>query len=69
MANIVDHVIAHRGNERLFWDEKNLQSMNKKCHDSTKQREEGGRTPDRGCDHNGVPISPDHHWNKKERIH
>lgn len=32
-ANVVDHIIDHRGNERLMWDEANLQSMCKPCHD------------------------------------
>ena len=32
-ATVVDHVIPHRGNKRLFWDEKNWQSLCKACHD------------------------------------
>ena len=33
-ANVVDHMIGHHGNERLMWDEANLQSMCKPCHDT-----------------------------------
>lgn len=37
---VCDHVKPHRGNELLFWDEGNLQTLCKPCHDSAKQREE-----------------------------
>jgi 5-methylcytosine-specific restriction endonuclease McrA len=40
-ANLVcDHVVPHRGDERLFWDIDNLQTLCKPCHDGEKQREE-----------------------------
>lgn len=35
-----DHREPHRGDERLFWDEDNLQTLCKPCHDRHKQREE-----------------------------
>lgn len=31
-AKIVDHIIPHRGQESLFYDETNLQSLCWKCH-------------------------------------
>ena len=37
---VADHVIPHRGRERMFWDEDNLQCLCRVCHDSAKQREE-----------------------------
>jgi 5-methylcytosine-specific restriction endonuclease McrA len=37
-AEVVDHVVPHRGDEDLFFDPRNLQSLCKHCHDSTKQR-------------------------------
>ncbi|SEM88349.1 hypothetical protein SAMN05192583_1394 [Sphingomonas gellani] len=37
---VADHKRAHRGDEALFWDECNLQTLCKPCHDSDKQREE-----------------------------
>lgn len=37
---VVDHIRPHRGDERLFWDESNLQCVSKNYHDSQKQREE-----------------------------
>lgn len=39
-ANIVDHIVAHRGDRDLFWDQGNWQSLCKPCHDSVKQAEE-----------------------------
>lgn len=32
-ATVVDHIIPHRGNQRLFWDQTNWQPLCKKCHD------------------------------------
>jgi len=32
-ATVVDHIIPHRGNENLMWDEGNWQSLCKRCHD------------------------------------
>jgi 5-methylcytosine-specific restriction endonuclease McrA len=37
---VIDHIIPHRGDERLFWDESNLHAVSKAYHDSTKQSEE-----------------------------
>lgn len=54
-ATVVDHIVPHKGDEVLFWDEANLQPLCKKCHDSDKQREERGQTVIRfGAD--GYPI-------------
>lgn len=41
-ANVVDHIVPHRGNQDLFWDESNWQAMNKRCHDKKTARENGG---------------------------
>lgn len=32
-ATVVDHVIPHRGDQKLFWDEVNWQALCKSCHD------------------------------------
>ncbi|UFX41809.1 HNH endonuclease [Bradyrhizobium sp. 41S5] len=45
---VCDHVIPHRGDERLFWDETNLQTLCKACHDRDKQREEQASLHSRG---------------------
>lgn len=61
---VVDHVTPHRGDAKLFWSGK-LQSMTKLCHDKFKQSEErGGAGFAVGCDLEGRPIDPAHHWNR-----
>jgi len=37
---VCDHKIPHRGDERLFWDPLNVQTLCKPCHDSRKQAAE-----------------------------
>ena len=32
-AIVVDHIIPHRGDQRLMWDEDNWQPLCKRCHD------------------------------------
>lgn len=32
-ATVVDHIIPHRGDKKLFWDEGNWQVLCKSCHD------------------------------------
>ena len=32
-ATVVDHIVPHRGDQRLFWDQSNWQSLCKPCHD------------------------------------
>ena len=62
-ATVVDHKRPHKGDESLFHDPANLQSLCKPCHDSAKQAEEkSGRVI--GGDVNGVPLDPNHHWNR-----
>ncbi|WP_449375914.1 HNH endonuclease [Bosea thiooxidans] len=43
-ATVADHVKPHRGDEALFWDPDNLQSLCGSCHSRHKQAEEHGRT-------------------------
>ena len=37
---VVDHIVPHRGDARLFWDEDNWQPLCKSCHD---RKTGGGR--------------------------
>ena len=54
-ARVVDHIKPHRGDETLFWDSSNLQSLCAPCHDTHKQRQENGKaTPPIGLD--GWPV-------------
>ncbi|ENZ1760041.1 TPA: HNH endonuclease signature motif containing protein [Pseudomonas aeruginosa] len=38
-ATEVDHIIAHRGDQALFWDESNWQPLCKPCHSAKTQEE------------------------------
>ena len=55
-ATVVDHKIPHKGDQRLFWDPANWQSLCKPHHDRDKQREERGRFQAVGAD--GWPETP-----------
>lgn len=63
-ATVVDHIKPHRGDETLFWDRSNWQSLCKCHHDGAKQRQERSGSL-RGCDVNGLPLDPEHHWNRQ----
>lgn len=41
---VADHRKPHRGDEALFWDADNLQTLCKPCHDKHKQRAERAGT-------------------------
>lgn len=62
-AEVVDHIIPHKGDQSLFWDANNWQPLCKQCHDRWKQKlEKSGVSI--GCDSSGVPVDPSHHWHK-----
>ena len=62
-ANVVDHIKPHKGDPKLFWNPKNLQSMLKACHDKFKQSQErGGKGFDQGSDDQGFPLNKDSAW-------
>jgi hypothetical protein len=63
-AEVVDHIVPHKGDQKIFWDSTNWQALCKQCHDSFKQRYEKSGTI-AGCDTNGIPLDPNHHWNKQ----
>ncbi len=39
-AAVVDHIVPHRGNKKLFWDESNWQALCKSCHDKKTMTED-----------------------------
>jgi 5-methylcytosine-specific restriction protein A len=63
IATVVDHVTEHKGNEELFFDPANLQSLCKPHHDGAKQRQEH-RGYVIGIDASGRPIDASHAWNR-----
>lgn len=42
VATVVDHIVPHKGDQELFWDTDNHQSLCAPCHSSIKQKEELG---------------------------
>ena len=55
-AQVVDHIKAHKGDEALFWDVSNWQSVCKPCHDRHAQSRDrtGKERPVIGLD--GWPV-------------
>jgi 5-methylcytosine-specific restriction protein A len=41
-ATLVDHILAHRGDQTKFWDQNNWQGLCRRHHDRDKQRAERG---------------------------
>ena len=54
-ANVVDHVVAHKGDPVLFWNEGNWQALCSMHHSSHKQRAEHGNAVVE-CGGDGYPI-------------
>lgn len=42
LATVVDHIVPHRGDYDLFWDESNWQSLCARCHGRKTAKEDGG---------------------------
>jgi len=42
LATVVDHIIPHKGDQDLFWDESNWGSMCTACHGKKTATEDGG---------------------------
>ena len=61
----VDHITPHKGDLALFFDASNLQNLCRFHHRSVKARIERGKGG-YGCDADGMPIDPEHHWNKDD---
>lgn len=52
-SEVVDHIIPHQGDMKLFWDRKNWQAMSKQCHDRKTAKEDGGFTGKTGSNKGG----------------
>lgn len=68
VAEVVDHIRQHKGDEQAFFDRANLQSLCKACHDGHKQAQEhspGGIL--RGAGHDGAPLDLAHPWHRPAR--
>ena len=41
-ADVVDHIVPHKGNKEVFWDRDNWQSLCYSCHSIKTVKEDGG---------------------------
>lgn len=64
-ATVVDHIIPHKQDWKLFWDRNNWQPLCEPHHNSLKAKEEH-RGYVIGCDIAGRPIDPRHPWNSRK---
>ena len=55
-ASVVDHITPHKGDQALFWDEANWQSLCAPHHDSDKKLIELGRAPKVRTGLDGWPV-------------
>ena len=55
-APVVNHRTPHKGNQRLFWDRSNWESLCEWHHNSEAQRDERGGKPIIGTDLSGWPV-------------
>ena len=63
IATVVDHINGFgKIGDRQFWDKRNWQPMCVRCHGRKTKQEQ---TPVQH-DASGMPIDPDHHWNREE---
>ncbi|WP_441256062.1 HNH endonuclease [Tardiphaga sp. 285_C5_N1_2] len=60
----VDHIIPHKGDMTLFWDQNNWQSLCRPHHNNDKQHIERNGYQ-RGVDIDGRPLDPSHPWNRE----
>ena len=62
-ASVVDHIVPHKQDQRMFWDTANWQPLCKSHHDGTKQQiERRGYSAEIGGD--GWPTDPQHPANR-----
>lgn len=65
LGRVVDHIRPHKGDEALFFDPENLQTLCKPCHDGEKQHmERTGHVLASGAD--GLPIVATEYWPASE---
>jgi 5-methylcytosine-specific restriction enzyme A len=65
----VHHEPYHGGDPVAFWDERTWVPICRPCHSSRTRAEEletrtGKPQLQRGCDVHGVPLDPNHFWNR-----
>jgi 5-methylcytosine-specific restriction endonuclease McrA len=66
-ATEVDHVIEHKGDYKLFWDQTNWAPLCHECHSrktmcANLETARGRPVLRRGADERGIPLDPRHPW-------
>lgn len=57
-ATVVDHIVPHKGDPALFWDQdNNWQPLCATHHSASKQAEDKRGGGPIGCDANGIPLA------------
>jgi 5-methylcytosine-specific restriction enzyme A len=69
-SELVDHIVPHNGDLTLFWDRNNWAASCWSCHsskghDDRYRARHGKERPKKGCDKDGFPLDPNHHWNSE----
>ena len=69
VATTCDHIIPHKGDLTLFYDQDNLQGLCVSCHSRKTAADDGGYGNAKGkakvgqaCGVDGVPMDRGHHW-------
>lgn len=62
-ATDADHINGDPSDNSM----RNLQGLCHSCHSRKTRREMNGSAEQWGCDANGLPLDPDHPWNKKSK--
>jgi len=66
-ATVVHHTVPHKGDINIFWDRSKWESVCKTCHDSILRLKETHGFHN-AADEKGMPIDPDHPWNKTKVV-
>jgi len=68
-ARVVHHLKPHKGDERVFRDRSQWESLCKSCHDKHTAEEDGGfgnkagvKKVSSACGADGLPVDGRHHW-------
>lgn len=62
-ATVVDHIVPHKGDQQLFWDQSNWQPLCERHHNAAKQKQE--RTGfSSAVDDDGWPTDSNHPANR-----
>jgi len=64
VATVVDHIVEHKGDHKLFWDPSNWQSLCASCHSGIKRLQET-HGYSAAADIDGMPIDSGHPWNAR----